>query len=83
MIYRVGDTIYIHLATDVLQMTADILEASTDWPRDGGRLHVEMRNWIGELYSEIQHRKVEEKAALDKARPLAQFESPDPNGDLR
>jgi hypothetical protein len=57
MIYAVGDTIYIHLATPVLKLTHDILEASPSWPRDGSKLHVEMRNWLNELRSEIQHRE--------------------------
>jgi hypothetical protein len=57
VIYAVGDTIYIHLATPVLKLTHDILEASPSWPRDGSKLHVEMRNWLNELRSEIQHRE--------------------------
>jgi hypothetical protein len=57
MIYAVGDTIYIHLATPVLKLTHDILEASSSWPRDGSKLHIEMRNWLCELRSEIQHRE--------------------------
>ena len=56
VIYRVGDTVFFDVKVEVLQMTADILEASPDWPRDASRLHVEMRNFINELRAEIQHR---------------------------
>jgi hypothetical protein len=76
VIYAVGDTIYIHLATPVLKLTHDILEASPSWPRDGSKLHVEMRNWLNELRSEIQHREAGHPA------PTV-ISSPDINDDLR
>jgi hypothetical protein len=89
VIYAVGDTIYIHLATPVLKLTHDILEASPSWPRDGSKLHVEMRNWLNELRSEIQHRETADLAAQKVAMPDIAFDPPsvassaDLNDDLR
>lgn len=85
MIYRVGNVTHIHLATEVLQLTADILEASPDWPRDAGRTHVEMRNWINELRAEIQHRELERAVALKAMIPDTTFDPPiaEANEDLR
>jgi hypothetical protein len=89
MIYAVGDAIYIHLATPVLKLAVQILEASDAWDRDGSLEHVEMRNFINELRAEVQHRETADLAAQKVAMPDIAFDPPsvassaDLNDDLR